>query len=60
MTVFRNRTLTVLFSCALVTLAGVLTASGAFAALEDDIRAHYQEVYDYCFENYPVTRKLWV
>ena len=28
--------------------------------LEDDIRAHYQEVYDYCFENYPVTRKLWV
>ena len=45
---FRNRTLTVLFSCALVTLAGVLTASGAFAALEDDIRARLQSPADVC------------
>ena len=45
---FRNRTLSVLLSCTLAALMGVVAASGAFAALEDDIRARLQSPAQVC------------
>jgi len=46
--VFRNRSLSVLLACAFATLVGVLSAGGAFATVEDDIRARLQSPADVC------------